>query len=320
MFKKAVTLILFISLIIVPCRSTLARIIDKIVAIVNNEVITQSEVDRVLYPIYLEYKKLYKTEEEVYKRLDKHRLDILRELINDKLILSEARRIEIEVSEKEVDERLDEVKKGLQGKGADLDFLLKEQNLTITDLRNKYRDHILIQKTIDREIKRRIDVQPSEVSNYYSAHKDDYTQPEQVAVYTILIKIESERAPIESRQLASDIREMLKEGRDFKELALNYSEGPAREEGGDLGYVKRGQLLREIDNVIFFLKVGEISDVIESPIGYHIFKVYDRKEEKVLLFEDIRQKVTETLYRIKMQEKFESWLEKLKSNAYIAIK
>lgn len=314
------TLALLLMLILAPSSFSYGRIVDKIVAVVNDEVITQSEVDRILYPLYAQYKNIYKTEEELFRKLDENRLDILKQLISDKLILSQAKKLKIQVETREVDEEIEVLKKDLLGKGMVLKDLLIEQNLNQSDLQNRYRDQIMIQKTIDQEIGSKINIQPSEASNYYLTHIDDYTRPEQVAVYSILIKLQSERTPIESRQLAEDIHKMLLDGSDFKELARNYSEGPHRKEGGDLGYVERGQLLKEIDNVIFFLKTKEISEVIETPIGYHLFKVYDRSLEKVLPFEEVRQKVMETLYRMKAHKKFAQWLEKLKSNAYISIK
>ena len=104
------------------------------------------------------------------------------------------------------------------------------------------------------------------------------------------------------------------------DLAKNYSEGPNKKYGGDLGYVARGQLLREIDTAIFSMEKGDVAEVIESPVGYHVCKVYDQKEAKVIPFEEVRQKITEILYREKVQEKFDAWIEELKSNAYISIR
>ena len=314
------TLILSAILIIASSSYSFGKIVDKIVAVINDEVITQSEVDRILYPIYLQYKEVYKSDEDLYRTLDETRLNILKQLVNDKLILSEAKKLGVGVSEAEIDEHVESIKEDLKKKGMDFDRLMKEQNLAIGDIRARYVDQIKIQKTIDLEIRSKIKVQPSETSDYYRDNIEDYSQPEQVAVLAILIKLETVRTPIESRKLAGDIHNMLLDGEDFKRVAMNYSEGPNRESGGNLGYVERGQLLREIDNVIFFLKPGNISDVIETPIGYHILKVYDRKDEKVLPFEEVRPKVTETLYRQKAQAMLSEWLEKLSSNAYISIK
>ncbi|NQT06507.1 MAG: peptidylprolyl isomerase [Candidatus Omnitrophica bacterium] len=302
--------------------SSYAKIVDKIVAVVNDEVITQTEVDRVLYPMYLQYTQIYKDEEVFYEKIDETRMDILKQLVSDKLILSEAKKLNIAIDEKEIDARVEETKVGLlKDKNITLENLLNKQNMTLSELRAKYREQLMIQKTIDSQIKYKIEIQPSEVSKYYSDHVDDYTQHEQVAANTILIKLSSEqRTPIESHQLAEDVRKMALTGRDFRELALNYSEGPYAKAGGDIGFVNKGELLKEIDSVIFFLEVNDISEIIETPIGYHLFQIYDRKAEKILPFEDVRLKVMDAIYRVKAQREFEEWLEKLKANAYISIR
>jgi parvulin-like peptidyl-prolyl isomerase len=317
---KIATALLFSILFFLIATPSYAKILDKIIAVVNDEVITQSEIDSMLYPLYLQYSQIYKTDKEVYENLDKSRAEILKQLVHDKLILSEARKLEVTVSEEEIDERIEIVKKELADKGTSFEDLMKQQKLTSGDIRRKYREQIMIQKVIDRQVRRMIDIQPSEATIYYQDHIEDYAQPEQVAVYAIMIKLRSERTPIECRQLAADVRKMASEGRDFQELAKNYSEDSYRDAGGDLGFIRRGQLLKEIDSAIFFLKVGGISDVIETPIGYHIFKVYDRKEESIVPFEEVREKVHMAIYGTKVQKKFEDWLDELKSNAYISIK
>lgn len=319
LFYIRAILVVFVLSIAFPLSSS-ARILDKIVAVVNDEVITQSEVDKILYPIYQHYSKVYKTEEEIYKNLDKSRLEILKQLVQDRLILSEAKKLQVTVTDKEIDDRMEIIKKDIKTKGSTLERLIEEENMDLSYFREKQRTQLIIEKTITREVGMGITIQPSEVDNYYNAHMEDYSQPEQVAIFAILIKVQSERTPLESRQLADDVHKMAKEGADFITLAKNYSEGPNRENGGDLGYVMRGQLLEELDKIIFSLEPGDISKVIESPIGYHICKVYDKKKEKLVPLEDVRHKVTETIYKMKWQESFEDWIEKLKSNAYISIK
>ncbi len=319
--KRSISLIVLSiiasAILIVPSS---AKIVDKIVAVVNNEVITKSEVDRLLYPIYQQYLEIYKDEEELYKQLDNRRLEILRQLVDDRLLLSEARKLAIVVEAEEIDEYVVGIERELRDKGLQLDNLLKEQNLTLLDLRNKYKDQVLIKKAVEQQVYSSVRVQPSDISRYYTEHIEDYTQPEQVAVETIMIKLESVRTPIESRQLADDVHKMVTNGADFKEIASNYSEGPNKDKGGNLGFVARGELLKEIDSVIFFMKPNEISEVIETPVGYHIFRVTDRKEEKVLAFEEVRMQVSGLLFRKRAQEEFTEWLEKLRSNAYISIK
>lgn len=313
-------LILFAALTILPPQLSYAKIMDKIVAVVNDEVITQAEIDRVLYPLYLQYSQIYKTDEELYRQLDRSRMDILKQLVSDKLILGEARKFEITAEDREIEERIAQTRKDMEENGTTLEAAMKEQNINIADMKKRYKEQILIEKVIDRHVRMGIDVQPSEISNYYTSHIKDYAEPEKVAVYTIFIKLRSERTPLESRQLADDVKAMIDSGKDFTELARNYSEGPNRESGGDMSYVGRGELLKEIDQAIFSMQPGEVSDVLESPIGYHICKVYDKKEEKIIPLEKISQQVRSAIYRTKVQKKFEEWIDKLKTNAYIAIK
>ncbi len=297
-----------------------ARILDRIVAVVNDEVITQSEIDSLLYPLYMQFSQIYKTDKEIYENLDKSRLDILRQLIHDKLILSEAKKLEVTVWDSEVNERIKRIKEDVKAKGASFEDLLKDQKMTLGELRKKYKEMLMIEKTIDREVRRGINIQPSEVNSYYTENIEDYTQTERIAVCGILIKTESVRTSLESRELAEDVHTAAVKGADFKELAANYSEDSHRDEGGDFGYVGRGQLLKEIEDKIFATKNGEVSDILETPLGYYIFKVYDKQDEKRVPLEDVYEKVQMAIYRTKMQEKFEDWLESLKSNAYISIK
>jgi len=296
------------------------KIVDRIVAVVNNEVITQSELDRVLYPIYMQYRELYKTDEVLYEMLNETRQDVLKQLIGDRLILGEAKKMGLSVSEKEIDREVTKIRQDLEERDMSFSFLLREQNISISDLREKYKDQLLIQKAVDERIKTRVRVQPSEVRDYYRDNLDDYTHPAKARVGAILIKLESVRSPAQSRRLAEDVRRMLLSGKDFKGTARNYSEGPNSGDGGNMGYVERGRFLKEIDDEIFYLAPGAISKVIETPVGFHIFKLYDRRDAQVLPFDEVRGKVTETLYRLEAKRRLDEWLDDLKSNAYIDIK
>lgn len=297
-----------------------ARIVDKIIAVVNDEVITQAEIDSVLYPLYMEYAKRYDSEEEILKRLDQHRMEILKQLIHDKLILSQAKKLGITVSNREIDERLDQAREELKGQGMTMNDLLKQQKITMKDLRKRYEEQIMVERTVTQEVRYGVSIQPSELSKYYNDHIEDYSQPEQVAIRTILFKLESERTPDQTKQLAKDVHEMIEEGRSFEDAAKNYTEGPNRNEGGDMGFVRHGELLEEMDSIVFDLDVGEVSDIVKSSIGYHICLVYDKREKSVVPFTEVRERVYEAIYRIKMQRDFEDWLEELKDNAYISIK
>ena len=134
------------------------------------------------------------------------------------------------------------------------------------------------------------------------------------------LKIKKFPDPNKALDLAKDISKRLHEGCDFDGLAKMYSDGPGAPEGGLMGYIKRGDLLPEIEKVVFALKPGEVTDVVQSSLGYHIFKVEEREAPKTLALSEVRHEVEGAVYRSKVDAKLKVWLEGLKKNAYIAFK
>ena len=295
-----------------------AALVDKIKAVVNNEVITQSEIDRMLYPIYDRYKDTYEGA-VLEKKLTQASKEILDQLVEDRLILSEARKKNITVSEEEIDKKIEDLKANFSSEKEMLESL-HQQNLTIKDLRNRLTDQIMINKVIDSEIRYHIQILPQEAESYYRTHIDEYTDPEQAEVSTILIRTNSDRSAEESFTLAADILNRLKEGEDFHALAKNYSEGMNAETGGDMGYVRKGQMVEDIDDAIFELEIGGFTDLVKSPLGYQIFKVYNKKKTRTVSLSEARPFIIDALYRKKAEVKFKKWMEELRENAFISIK
>ena len=149
-----------------------AAVVDRIVVVVNNEIITQREVDVMLGPVYGQYRNMYEGE-ELIGRLEEVREKILKQLIEDRLILSEAKKQNITVEEKDVDAKIDEVRSQI-GSEIELENMLNEQNLTLNELRDRYKEKILIRKLIDRKVGARIIITPLEIKDYYNEHKEDF--------------------------------------------------------------------------------------------------------------------------------------------------
>jgi len=295
-----------------------ATVIDKIKAVVNNEVITQSEIDRRLYPLYNQYKNIY-SGKELEKKLDDAGVEILNQLIEDRLVLSEAKNQGIEATEKEIERKIDEFRKSFDGEENMLKSL-GEQNLTIKDLKNMLKDRVIIEKIIDREVRAQIIILPQEIESYYEENTDKFKESLQVKASTILIRTGSSRTQEENLSLAITLLNRLKTGQDFYTLAKNYSEGMNAEKGGDMGYVRKGQMIEQIDKVIFNLKVGEFSDLVKTSLGYHIFKIYDKKKERTVPLVEIRPQIMEAIYLKKTESYFKEWLKDLRENAFISIK
>lgn len=295
-----------------------AEVIDKIVVVVNNEVITQREIDRMLFPVYEQYKTLYYGDELV-KRLEEARQNIIDQLIEDRLLASEAKKVNIEVNDKDVAARIDEMRRRV-GSKEQFERALGEQNLTESDLKKRYREQIMIRRLVDQKVGSTITMTPVEANDYYNAHKEEFIQPEQIKLLNILIKPNEYRPPDKAGDTAKTVLKRLQEGGDFAALAREYSEGPGASEGGLMGYVKKGDLMPEIEKVVFNMKPGEVSSILQTGLGYHIFKVEERLEPKTLGLSEVRRDVEESIYREKARKKLKSWIEGLKKNAYIAFK
>lgn len=317
--KRFVATILFLAACaaMAPARSR-AEVVEKIAVVVNNEVITQGEIDRLLAPLYQQYKSLYPSDRLV-KKLDEARQAVIAQLIDEKLILGEAKKRGVEVSEKEIDAKIDETQKRFASKEM-LERALAEQHLSLKELREKFKEQIMTRKLVDAKIGMSVIITPPDVAAYYEKHASEFVQPEEVKVRNILIKRKPEMTPEKLVQLVRDIEKRLKEGGDFAELAKLYSDGPGAADGGLMGTVRRGDLLPEIENVIFGMKEGETSGIIRSSAGYHFFRIEERRDSRTLSLTEARKFIEEAIYREKAREKMKGWLDGLKRSAYIAFK
>ena len=296
-----------------------AEVVDKIVVVVNNEIITQREIDILLAPVYGQYRNEYKGE-ELIRRLEEARERILKQLIEDRLILSEAKKQNIVVEQKEVDAKIDELKKKM-GSDQDLESMLNEQNLTMKELDERYKEKMMIRKLIDKKVGARIMITPLEVKNFYNTHKDEFLQLEEVKLRTILIKPKNEQGSgAKALEIMRDILKRLKEGGGFEALAQEYSDGPGASDGGLMGYVKKGDLLPQLEDIVFNLKEGQTSGIVQSQLGYHIFKVEEKRARRSKDLPEVRQEIEEFMYRERANEKLKGWIDSLAKSAYIEFK
>lgn len=296
-----------------------AAVVDKIAVVVNNEAVTMSEIDRMLMPVYAKYKATYTDERELVKKLEEARQKIVEQLIEDKLIVSEAKRQNIEVDDKELSAKIAEIEKQFASKNAFTKALM-EQHLSIKELKTRYREQMMSRRLIDRKIGAKILVTPVDVHTYYNGHISDFIQPGEVKLRNILIKVKDESDIDRASALARDIETKLKAGEDFSTLAQAHSEGPGASEGGLMGYVKKDDLMPELEKAVWEMKEGEISGVVQSPVGYHIFKVDEVRSERTLTVKDAYKEIEDLLFREKIRVKIKGWVDTLRKNAYIAFK
>jgi len=185
-----------------------------------------------------------------------------------------------------------------------------EKDNDVLEQIKKMTEQILVQALIQREILDKVAVSDEEVSEYYEKNKDSFTEKEQIHLYNILVETEEE---------AKVILEQLKAGGDFSEIAKEKSTGPSAAQGGDLGYLTKGTVIPEIDEVVFALELEELSEVVKTDFGFHILKITEKKPETVRTLEEVKEEILQTLLPVKQKEAFDNLLEELKGKAEIEI-
>lgn len=305
-------------LVIMYSFSANAQMVNKVVAVVNDEVITQQDVDQLLAVMYAQHVQAY-VGDELLQKMEELKNDILKRIIEDKLILSRARELRINVTEGEILDKLDSIKRDFPSEEKFYNTL-QTQGITVANLKGRYRDQILMRKVVNLEVRSRVDVVPSEISEYYEKHREEFKQDEKYRVRHIFIKASDDVGFELAKVEITDIHDRLEAGQDFGTLARQHSQGPNKERGGDMGYIARGEMLKDLDAAIFSLKSGEFSGPIKTQIGYHIVKIEDVKHSGYFSLDDAKKDIEDMLFKKKLQEKLGDWLAELRASAYISIK
>jgi len=185
-----------------------------------------------------------------------------------------------------------------------------EEDEKVAEQIKKTTEQILVQALIEREILNKVKVNDEEVLEYYEQNKDGFTEKEQVHLYNILLETEEE---------AQNVLEQLKAGEDFSEIAIEKSTGPSASNGGDMGFISKGSIIPEIDEAVFALNIGELTDIIKSDYGFHILKVTEKKPESIKTLEEAKDEIMQTLLPEKQKDAFDNLLTELKSKVEIKI-
>jgi peptidyl-prolyl cis-trans isomerase SurA len=292
-----------------PVRPALAaKVEDRIVAIVNSDLIMLSEVKRELAPERERIEKHYRGE-ELSRRLQMAEGMALTRMIERRLQLQEAKVRNVDVGDQEVKLAL----KQLIQQGEKLD---EKDPASMKSVR----DQLTLLKVVDREVRSGVMVADPEMKRYYQEHGDRFALPEEYTLSQIFLKARTSDDLADLKPKAREIMTQLKQGESFEDLALQYSDDPTGSRGGRLGLVRQGELLPAIERGVSNLVPGGISEVIESPIGLHIVRLDDKKPKQFRPYEEVRQEIQALVFQQKSEDMFQAWLADLKNKAYIEIK
>lgn len=303
----AASLALVMSVLCSPAISE-ARLQDRIVAIVNSELIMLSDVQR---EFETEQERISREHRggDLAQRLKTAEYMALTKLIERRLQLQEAKTRKVEVSDLEVKQAFEQMKR----QGSPLD-ITKPSDAQIV------RDQLLLMRIIDQNIRGNITVGDSELKRFYQEHRDRFALPEEYHLSQILIQPRSSDGLADALTKARRAMDDLKRGDKFEDVATRYSDGANALQGGRIGLVRQGELLPTIEQAVVHLVPGGISNIIESSEGIQIIRMDDRKPKQFRQYEDVRREIQELVYQQKSEDMYQSWLADLKNKAYIEIK
>jgi peptidyl-prolyl cis-trans isomerase C len=233
---------------------------------------------------------------------------VLNELIEEKILLAEAARKKISLNDEEKKSLEDESREGYQ-KG-ELEKILKEQNLSVDDWMEKKERRRLTRKLIEQEVIAKVDLPEEEIEDEYQKNRSQYRLPDRMHCLHIVAG---------KRDKAQTIRALLDKGENFANIARQYSESPDRDQGGDLGYIVRGQFPDIFERACFSLATGQTSDVLASEYGFHIFRVTERLPGRQKTLKEVEPEIASRLREEKAQILLGPWLESLYRKTKIAI-
>ncbi|MFH1646021.1 MAG: peptidylprolyl isomerase [Candidatus Omnitrophota bacterium] len=311
-------LFLSTALICVFCGSLFAaEVVDSIVAIVNDDIITSSELRQSMLPFVADYKVRYG--DEFPEKLDEAREDALNRLIEEKLILQEAKNRAIEVDEAEIESRLDMVKSRAPSE-EEFNQMLDSSGLTVAKLKERYQEQIMMKHLVNQVVATGVRISPTVIAAYYYGHREDFELPRKVNFGVLLLKPLSSRGMDQTERLAERLLARIRAGESFEYVVKQYSQGPNKENGGEMGYVREDGLLDEIKAVIDDMQPGDISPLVKTSTGFHIIKLIDIQESEIKSLEDVSDAIRERLFQRDAELVLREFVNKLREDAYIEIK
>ena len=293
--------------------SVAAETVNRIVAIVNEEVITQADVASFLSAMLEEGDPAPSGQEATAMQQA-----ALQRLIDQRLILQDAKRSGIQVAPDEILARLERFRNQFASDEA-FEGSLVDSGLSKEQLKLQLHDQLMVQKAIEAKVRSTVMVSPQEVAREIGAHPELAKAGDRVRASHLLIRVTESRSAQEARALIQRIKQQLDQRASFADLAKRYSEGPQADQGGDLGWVAQGELMPELDTVIFSLQPGQVSEPLATRLGFHLVKVEERRTASSLSVSEAHRAVYQQLYQQKFQAALTRWVGELRRRAYLEI-
>lgn len=295
-------------------------VVDSIVAVVNQEVIMLSEVEKALSDSGEEIRAGDRFEKKEQGKLIRQK--VLDYLIEEKLIDTEIKKVGIKVAGKEVDAAVEDIRRRNNLTQEEMERYLEREGSTLDEFKKQLEKRMLRAKLIQWSVK----VDPpgeKELREYYQKNLDRYRTVESYQPAHILFRVPKGATPDQVREIrkrCSTVLDKIRSGENFGELAILYSEDPSAKDRGDLGSFRQGELLPVIEREALRLKVGQVGEIVKTDYGFHIVKLLDHKGDTAPPFEDARSKVEVDYYEYQMEKAFKQFMDSLREKSVIEVR
>jgi len=300
-----------------------AELVDRVAAVVNNDVITLSEVETRVAPELARVR----AETDATKRADLRReltkkaLDII---IGERLMEGQIKELNIEVADSEIDLGMEDVKRQNNIDGEQFEKLLLQEGYTMPAYRAFMRKHLSRLKLVNLKVRAKVKISDEDLKAEYARVARDETLDAEVHARHILVQVSPKATPeqveaarVKAAGLAAEAR---KPGVDFAELAKKKSEGPSAADGGDLGFFKRGVMVGEFEKAAFTLPDGGVSDPVRTKFGWHVIKVEERRAGAARPFDEMKDQLREKMLREQLEKFTEQYVQELRTAAVVEVK
>ena len=298
-----------------------AQTLDGIAAVVNEGIITISEVREAMAFAVAQLPQSYRGE-QLQAQISAIYRQTLNNLTDIQLQLARARQLQMSVSNDDIDRQVDALKEQNQISDDQLVQMLKSRGMTLESYRQQIREGLLVTKVVNAEVRSRLIILDSELQEAYAARQESYRIPGTQTVSHILFLLPERASDADVAQRRGEAARVLQEirgGGDFAALARQHSEGPSAERGGLLGTFQANELLPGFDEATANLQPGEVSDVIRTRVGLHLIRLEDRQVDSFESFDDVKEELQNALLIEKTEAKYQEWLEALRLQAYVKI-
>ncbi len=303
-------------------RADAAEIVDRIVAVVNDDIIRLVELNKIVAPVERQIRDMNLPPDKEKKTIYDKRMEILNNLIDEKLADQEIMRFHITVGEGEIDDAIERIKAMNYYTDEDIRKALLKNGLSMDDYRSDIKEQLLRNKLVNLKIKSNIIITRSDIQHYYDQHLDKYGPKRKYMLRNIIMMWpammdDESRKSVYARM--ETVYDQLANGAVFEETAKEYSEASNADDGGELGLFMMDELAENIQIALKTMKPGEFSPIIETDQGYQIFFIDKIVDTPGKALSEVEDEIQHTLYEEFVNEKFQSWIEELRKDAHIQI-